>query len=230
MQNPNVAAIIPAYNEEQTVGKVVTALKQSGIFDEIVVVSDGSTDRTAEVAREAGATAVYQLPIRSGKGKAMQHGVAHTDAPIISFFDADLLTLTPEHARALVTPVAEGKRAMNTGLRDRGGLLMWLEGHLPLIGGERAMQREVFEAIPDRYIQGFMVESALNYFCRANHMAYGGTPLPKLTMRRKYDKVGWGKAIGQYAHMYWQVALAMVLVRVHGREFRAHFIHEKHYD
>jgi glycosyltransferase involved in cell wall biosynthesis len=225
-----IAAIVPAYNEEQTVGKVVATLKEAGIFAEIIVVSDGSTDRTAAVATEAGATTVHQLPIRGGNGKAMQHGVTHTDAPLIAFFDADLLTLTPRHPKLLAAPVIAGTEAMTVGLRDRGPFLVWLENYLPFIGGERVMRREVFESIPDRYIQGFMVESALNYFCRANGLHYRGVPLPKLTMRKKYQKVGWGKAIGEYANMFYQVARAMVVVRLHRTEFRAHFIHEKHHD
>jgi glycosyltransferase involved in cell wall biosynthesis len=227
---PKIAAIVPAFNEEQTVANVVRPLVESKLFDEIVVISDGSTDHTAARAREAGATVVHELPIRGGKGKAMQHGVTHTDATIIAFFDADLINFSAEHARLIVTPVVEGKRLMNTGLRDRGGFFMWLEGHLPLIGGERAMLREVFEAIPDRYTRGFMVESALNYFCRANHLPYGGTALPGLTMRRKYDKVGWYKAIGEYAHMYYQVLKAMILVRLKRHEFITRFVHEKHHD
>jgi glycosyltransferase involved in cell wall biosynthesis len=224
-----IAAIVPAYNEEKTIGAVINTLKSSGVFDEIIAVSDGSTDSTAEVARASGAT-VYQLPLHSGKGKAMQHGVAHTDAPILAFFDADLLTLTAEHARQIVTPVLEGKVSMNVGLHDRGPFLTWLESHLPLIGGERAMEREVFEAIPDRYIRGFMVESALNYFCRANGMRYGSTALRGLTMRKKYQKVGWRRAIGEYIHMDYQVIRAMIVVRLCGHEFRTHFIHEKHHD
>lgn len=90
------------------------------------------------------------------------------------------------------------------------------------------MRRQIFETIPDRYVRGFMIESATNYYCRANDLPYGGTLLPGLTMRKKYQKVGWPKAIIEYAHMYWQVAKAMIVVRMHTHEFRMRFIHEKH--
>lgn len=229
---PKIAAIVPAFNEETTVGHVVQALADSHVFDEIIVISDGSTDKTAEVARSSGATTVHELPFHKGmgksKGQALQHGVTHTDAQIIAFFDADLIGLSSDHIHSLLDPVIAGTRYMNTAWRERGWLGNFIQHHLPLIGGERAMRREVFESIPDQFLRGFMIESAVNYYCRSNDLPYGATPLRGLTMRKKYQKVGWGKALGEYAHMYWQVAKAMVVVRLHRKEFREHFVHDKH--
>lgn len=228
---PKIAAIVPAYNEEETVGGVVEPLVESGLFSDIIVISDGSTDGTAEAARLAGATLVHELPKRAGKGAALEHGMAHTDADFVAFFDADLIGFTPEHARLLIDPVVRGARAMNTGWRDRGALWNFVqERFMPLIGGERAMGRHIFEDIPSRYVRGFMIEAATDYYCRANKLPYGGTMLPGLTMRKKYQKVGWAKAIGEYAHMYWQVAAAMVRVRMHAKDFKDNFTHEKHHD
>ncbi|MFC1702918.1 glycosyltransferase family 2 protein [Patescibacteria group bacterium] len=104
------AAVIPAFNEEKTIGNVVRTLVSSGFFDEVIVISDGSSDRTVDVAKEAGATLVHEMPKNSGKGAAMGHGVMHTDLPVICFFDADLKGLTTEHARLILDPVVHGKR------------------------------------------------------------------------------------------------------------------------
>lgn len=216
-----VAAIVPAYNEEKTVGDVVRALVASKMFDEVIVVSDGSTDGTAEEARRAGATRVDSLHIRGGKGGALLHGLTHTDANVIMFSDSDLHGFTPEHVRAVLQPVLDGKKSMNVGLRDRGGFLMRLEAHLPLIGGERALTRNVIENIPPQYLQGFMVEAALNYYCRSHHLPIGTVPLPGLTIRHKYEKVGWIVGIWQYFKMTWQVIRAMLTVRL--ARMRGHF-------
>lgn len=212
MQVP-VAAIVPAYNEASTIGDVVRALKSSPILTEVIVISDGSTDGTADAARAAGATLVHELPLRSGKGKAVQHGVTHTDAPILFFCDADLIGLTSDHVRRVVQPVVTGGLAMCVGLRDRGSFMTALERHLPLIGGERALHRSIFTAIPERFIQGFMLETALNYACRSRGLAYGSVVLPKLSMRRKMQKVGVWKGGKQYVGMGWEMAKSMVLVR-----------------
>lgn len=209
-----IAAIVPAYNEEKTIGGVVHALVASNLFSEIVVISDGSTDKTADEARKNGATLVHELPKRGGKGKAMQHGITHTDSPVIFFSDADLIGLNTKHIKAVIEPVLRGDCVMNIGLRDRGRLMMKISAHLPLIGGERALYRHVLEGIPDRYLRGFMVESALNYYCRINKLKYGTAPLYGLHIRHKYDKVGWVRGIGQYFKMAFQIVKAILTVRI----------------
>jgi glycosyltransferase involved in cell wall biosynthesis len=223
-----IAAIVPAYNEEKTVANVVGPLAASKLFDEIIVISDGSTDGTSTAARTAGATTVHELPINGGKSSALQHGVTHTDAEFVAFFDADLIGFTAAHARAIVEPVLNGQLAMSVGWRDRNWLSNFTQRFLPLIAGERAMRRDIFENIPERFIHGFMIEAATNYYCRANRLPYGATLLKGLTVRTKYQKVGWAKALPEYARMYYQVLKAMVLVRLHRREFKEHFVHEKH--
>lgn len=213
MKRPSVVAIVPAYNEEATIADVVRPLKASELIDDVFVISDGSTDATSQRAREAGAR-VHELPRIGGKGEAMLHAVAHTDAEVLVFFDADLIGLTTEHVETLLTPVVNGGRWMNIGIRDRGVFFTWLSHHLPLISGERAMRRCVFEGVPAEYMRGFMVETALNYYCRAHKLNYGAIELPGLTIRRKYEKVSWPRAVVQYIRMFWQVAQAMLIVRL----------------
>jgi glycosyltransferase involved in cell wall biosynthesis len=211
---PKTAAIIPAYNEASTVGDVVRVVASSSLVDEVLVISDGSTDDTAAQARAAGAHLVHELPRRGGKGSAMLHGVTHTDAPMVVFFDADLKGLTSDHVERLLLPVLSGARSMNIGLRDRGPWLTRLSRHLPLISGERALKREVFERIPPEFLQGFMVEAAMNYACRSRGLRYGAVVMPGLTIRHKYEKVGVKKACGEYLWMFAEVCKAMFVVRI----------------
>ncbi|MBI4714154.1 glycosyltransferase [Candidatus Uhrbacteria bacterium] len=213
MTRPRVTAIIPAYNEEKTIGNVVRPLVSSQIIDEVFVISDGSTDKTKEFAEQAGAQ-VHELPKTGGKGEAMLHAVAHTDSPIIVFFDADLIGLTEEHIERLLLPVINGGIVMNVGIRDRGKFLSSLSRHLPLISGERAMLRRIFENVPPEFMRGFMVETSLNYYCRSHHLRYGSVEMPGLTFRRKYQKVIWPLAVVQYIRMFWQVGVAMLAVRL----------------
>ncbi|MBI4435361.1 glycosyltransferase [Candidatus Uhrbacteria bacterium] len=213
MSQQNITAIVPAYNEEATIAQVVTALLASPLLTDVLVISDGSTDATAARAREAGAQ-VHEMPRQGGKGEAMLHALIHTDAPIVVFFDADLLGLTPDHVEQLVRPVLNGSRVMNVGLRDRGIVLTQLTRHLPLIAGERALHRSIIERTPAQYLKGFMVEASLNYYCRSHGLPYGAVKLSGLSIRHKYEKVGWPLAVLQYGRMFFQVATAMVTVRV----------------
>lgn len=213
MKESKVAAIVPAYNEEETIGPIIQTLVSSPLLDEVIVVSDGSKDRTHEIALSEGAKAL-QLPRTSGKGQAMLHGVAHTDAHIIVFFDADLKGLTHDHIERLVLPVKSGAKSMNVGIRDRGPITSKIATHLPLIGGERAMTRTVIEGVPPKYLNGFMVESALNYYCRSRGLTYGTVFLPGLSIRRKMEKVGFKLGMVQYVKMFFQVGKAMLIVRI----------------
>lgn len=210
----SVDAIVAAYNEEPTIGAVIRTLVASKRFRNVIVVSDGSTDRTADAARAAGATHVIELPYKGGKGAALIKGVSSTDASILFFCDADLRGFEPRHVEAVLRPVLDGRRAMNVGLRDRGAFMLALMAHLPLIGGERALRRDVFDAVPERLMQGYMVESALNYVCRHGHVTYGSVPLPGLTIRRKIEKVGVVRGLWGYVRMGYQILRSIILVRL----------------
>lgn len=209
----DVDAIVAAHNEEPTIGAVVRTLVASHRFRDVIVVSDGSADKTAQEARNAGASHVIEIPHQGGKGAALIRGVSSTDARTLFFCDADLRGLDARHIDAVLAPVVAGKRAMNVGLRDRGPFLLKLMPYLPLIGGERALRREIFDAVPDRLMQGFMVESALNYACRRRHLPYGSVPLPGLTIRRKMEKVGMLRGLVGYVQMTYQIIRSIILVR-----------------
>ena len=102
---------------------------------------------------------------------------------------------------------------MNVGLRDRGRIGIAVARHMPLISGERALKREILEAIPDKYMNGFMIETALNYYCRSHGFSYGTVVLKGVTIRRKYQKVNLLTAMIQYVKMFIDVAKAMLIVR-----------------
>jgi glycosyltransferase involved in cell wall biosynthesis len=89
--------------------------RSSDILTDIIVVSDGSTDRTAEIAWSYGAR-VIELPQNMGKSYAMKTGLDNTTAPIILFLDADLIGLKPEHILNLVKPVYKDTADMTLGI------------------------------------------------------------------------------------------------------------------
>src|SRR6185437_14635373 len=96
---------LPAYNEAERIGNVIRPVLRAPSIEEVIVVNDGSTDSTAEVARAFHGVRVVDLPRNMGKGGAMAAGVAATDADILVFLDADLVGLRVEHIEALVEPV-----------------------------------------------------------------------------------------------------------------------------
>ena len=112
-----VTVIIPARDEESTVGAIVASIRaelMSGpmpLVDELVVVDSDSSDATARVAREAGARVVAttevlaDIPTVAGKGEAMWRGLAATEGDVVVFLDADLRSFTPDYVVALLGPI-----------------------------------------------------------------------------------------------------------------------------
>lgn len=86
---PSVSVIIPAHNEAPTIAEMTKACLANtpGVL-ELIVVDDGSTDGTADLARAAGAD-VIRLERNQGKGAAMQRGIDHARGEILVFIDAD---------------------------------------------------------------------------------------------------------------------------------------------
>jgi glycosyltransferase involved in cell wall biosynthesis len=157
-------AVIPAYNEAETIGDVVEAARRARHITEIVAVDNGSTDETAAVAARAGARVVPCLD--PGKGEAMAAGVAATGAEVIVFLDADLVGLQPDHVDRLAAAVLEGRAGMACGLFDRGPVLnrVFLR-RLPVLTGQRALPRRLFERLDHTDRRGYKVEAALNSLC-----------------------------------------------------------------
>jgi len=105
-----VSVILPALNEERTVGRIVRAVRKSKLVDEVLVVDACSTDRTGEVALRAGAKVVRQdekLP--PGKGTTMKVGIENASGDILVFFDADIKNFKTEFVDKMVLPILNGE-------------------------------------------------------------------------------------------------------------------------
>jgi glycosyltransferase involved in cell wall biosynthesis len=114
----NVSVIVPALNEEEPIAAVVHECFASGVPHEVVVVDNGSKDRTAERAREADAR-VVTAP--RGYGRACAAGVRalSPDCQIVVFLDGDGSDV-PAMMNKLVDPIARGTHDFVIGSRTRG--------------------------------------------------------------------------------------------------------------
>ena len=102
-----VSVIIPAYNEEDTVAKVVEVVRNVSFVDEIIVVNDGSSDKTKEEAIKAGAI-VINHETNKGKGEALYTGYKQAECDVIAFIDADIYNLTSKKVESMIMPILLG--------------------------------------------------------------------------------------------------------------------------
>jgi glycosyltransferase involved in cell wall biosynthesis len=93
-----LTVVIPAYNEEEAIAAIIErtlaaregVIAQSPVSEvEVVVVSDGSTDRTAEIARRFGGISLIEFPANRGYGAAIKAGFEHGRGELVGFLDAD---------------------------------------------------------------------------------------------------------------------------------------------
>jgi glycosyltransferase involved in cell wall biosynthesis len=115
---PHVSVIIAALNEEDAINQVISAVPRH-IANEIVVVDNGSTDRTAEVARSAGAHVISEP--KRGYGRAYRAGLRaiSPNCDVVVFLDGDGSDY-PAMMDRLVEPIIEGTHDFVIGSRTRG--------------------------------------------------------------------------------------------------------------
>ncbi|MBN2624761.1 MAG: glycosyltransferase, partial [Acidimicrobiales bacterium] len=207
----HVAAVIPAWNESRTIGAVVYTALDAALVDEVVVVDNASTDATAAVAVAHGARVVSEpMP---GKGEAMRTGVAAVPgADVVVFLDADLVGLRPGHVDDLVAAVVEGRADMACGLFDRGPVANRIFlGGLPVLTGQRALRRELFDHLADADLHGYRVEAALNSLVAQQGLVRHDEVLAGLWHRTKEEKlaspvVGHATKLAMLASACWSYA------------------------
>lgn len=133
-----LSIVIPAYNEETSIGRLLSVIQdvqteRLGFEKEIILVDDGSSDRTLEIGKTFPAVRCFQQVPNQGKGRAVQRGVRESTGDFILVQDADLeydphdyLALLKEATDASVS--VYGSRTLGQ-QRDRQGFSLWWGRH-----------------------------------------------------------------------------------------------------
>ncbi len=119
LMSPSTFVVVPAYNEQSMIGEVIRGLRR--LSATVVVVDDGSSDKTGKVARNAGAVVVTH-PLNRGQGAALQTGLDYClrrGAEVIATFDADGQH-SVEDVPGLVQPILRGEADVVLGSRFLG--------------------------------------------------------------------------------------------------------------
>uniref|UniRef100_A0A7V3YLT5 Glycosyltransferase family 2 protein n=1 Tax=Candidatus Caldatribacterium californiense TaxID=1454726 RepID=A0A7V3YLT5_9BACT len=204
-KNMKTTAIIAAYNEEKTIGPILDVLRESPLVDQVVVVSDGSTDRTVEIARSKGAE-VVELLHNVGKGGALYRGLEYIRSDVVLLLDADLIGLNPKHVESLIEPVLRGEADVAIGVFEEGRLATDLAQKIaPFLSGQRAIRTDILQNIPDMEVARYGVEVAINRYVRRNGVRVKLVKLPGLTHVMKEEKLGLVRGLRERVKMYWEI-------------------------
>ena len=187
-----LSIVLPAKNEAEGLARTLPALRQLYPDAEVIVVNDGSSDRSAEIAAEQGVR-VLSSPYSMGNGASIKRGARAAGGEILVFMDADGQH-DPSHIAALLDKLAEGYD-MVVGARDGSGqanfhrgaanslynrLASWMTGHAvaDLTSGFRAVRADKFREFLHLLPYGFSypTTSPMAFFRSAYPVAY--VPIP----------------------------------------------------
>ena len=194
MSSKKVTVIVPAYNEEKTVGKVLGVLTSSNIPDEVICVNDGSTDNTLnEIQKYKENIVIIDIGENKGKGNALVEGIKKATGEILLFLDADLTTLTQKHLQLLLDPILNDKYKAVLGYLVRGSGFTLASN----ITGQRAYYKaDLIPHIEEMAKTRFGVEVFLNSLFSKNETKK--VPLHGLVGLYKYEKESPQKAFSSY--------------------------------
>ena len=201
-----VTAIIPAYNEEKLIEKVLIPLKKVPEITQIIVVSDGSTDNTVQVALTQGVF-VIELKDNCGKGGAIITGLRQAENDYVLFLDADLVGLTEEHVQKLIRPVLDDQVDMTVGVFENGRLATDMAQVIsPFLSGQRCIKKDRLRQIPGLDGAGFGVEAILTNYANQHRWKVVYVQLPNMSHVMKEEKLGLLKGLARRMKMYWEIA------------------------
>ncbi|BCX15700.1 MAG: hypothetical protein KatS3mg097_592 [Candidatus Parcubacteria bacterium] len=184
------SCIIPAYNEEKTIGLVIKAALQHPLIKEVIVISDGSTDQTKDIAITCGAHTVIQLEKNIGKGGAVLKGVSYSKYDNLLLLDADLINLTINHIDALIKPLIENNEiVMSIGILPNQ--------LLPYLSGQRALRKFLIKNIHEDLINNskYGLEIILSNYVKKNQYKTVFVNLNDIHFLRTFAKFSFIKSL-----------------------------------
>ena len=206
--------LIPAYNEAERIGGVLTAIAGHKDLQQVIVINDGSTDQTAQVALAFGVT-VLTTPGNLGKTAALAFGLQHVKTSHVVLLDADLLGLTALDVARLIAPVLTDQAIASISLRGNAPKLWRMIG-LDYISGERALPFDLLKPHLDELnkLPRFGFEVFLNRLLIKTKRPIAIVPFDDVASPYKATKLGFWRGLGADALMIRDILLTVSLIEI----------------
>lgn len=158
-----LSVIIPCYNEEERIVPIVEAIQSSGFDKEIIIVDDGSSEKTKQILSKFHGVKIITHEKNAGKTQALKDGFDASSGGIIVFIDSDLSNFKTKSFEKLIYPVISGQFDVSLGEPEADYLITKKIGIVVIFSGERAIRREIIENHKEIFnVAGFLFESKMN--------------------------------------------------------------------
>jgi len=207
--NMKTTAIICAYNEEKTIREVVSIVCDN-FFDEVVVVNDGSTDKTDDILNKLQEFYVFKyikFDENNGKGFAMATGIENANSDIIVFVDADLSNLKDEHFHKLLTPVLNDEADMVLGQATETLIKYNINPFKSFTGQRSVFKKDIQPIVYKMKHSRFGVETLINLYYQSENKRVKYVMLKELKHPTKFAKTTKTQAIKEFVEEGHQIAL-----------------------
>lgn len=203
---PQISAVVPAYNEERNILHVLEALRGVSAVREIIVVSDGSTDGTAQAAAAVEGVRVIELEKNLGKTEAVLSGVREAAYPVILLIDADLVNLTTAHVAAMVGRYCEGWDMVIMDIGSQPWVFRRVLRSVPALSGTRILAKRHLLAVPFRAGDRFQFENRVNDHFLRQGLGIAVSPAETVHDSRKFVKYPFWRGLWLDLRTGWEVA------------------------
>jgi glycosyltransferase involved in cell wall biosynthesis len=209
-KNITISCIIPAYNEEKNIGRVLEVVTKYNKFDEIIIVNDGSKDNTTQIVtnfkKRNKKIILLENKINLGKTAGVKKGILFSKSNLIVLLDADLIDLQINNIDDLIEPVISGDVSQT--ILDRAGDRIPIWGWTNcarFFGGERCFWKSDFLDVQIPESGGYLLEIIMNLHNIHRNKLIRTIYCSNLYTVHQYNKVNKFKGVWNYLKMSYDI-------------------------
>jgi len=185
-----VSCIIPAYNEEKTIGNVLKVMEHHPLVYETIVIDDGSSDNTKKIVKKYKNVKLLVNKKNIGKTHSLLRGINYAKKDIVMLIDSDLVRLSKKDITNLISPIIKNYADVSISIRENSYKIFKLMG-LDFVSGERAFSKKILGDINQfKKLPNFGFESYLNKEIIKKNLRIKIVPFPNVSHIRKTKKRG----------------------------------------
>jgi glycosyltransferase involved in cell wall biosynthesis len=218
-----ISCIIPAYNEEKRIDKILSVVAPliGKVIYEVIVIDDGSLDKTREIIKKYPAINLIEKNINEGKSAAVADGIGASEGDYICLLDADLQDLNEKNIRDLINPIESGISDVAISYRKNAWPLFPFK-KIDYLSGERIFPKTsiIYSLAEMRQLPSFGLEVFLNKIIILNHMQISIVQWPNVENVFPWNKHGWFRGIKQSIKMFHNILSTISIIEMYSQNIK----------